>query len=41
MPATGLPDIPKDQVPQAKKDLVEFMKALSGDIPSNASPPPR
>jgi cytochrome c peroxidase len=39
MPAPGLPDIPKDQQAQAKKDLVEFMKALTGDMPPNASPP--
>ena len=40
MPAPGLPDIPKDQQPQAKKDLVEFMKSLTGDFPPGAAPPP-
>ena len=41
MPVPGLPDIPKDKQPQAKKDLVEFMKALTGDMPPHASPPPK
>ncbi len=40
MPVPGLPDIPKDEQPQAKKDLVEFMKALTGDMPALAAPPP-
>lgn len=39
MPQPGLPDIPKDQQAQAKKDLVEFMKALTGDMPAGAAPP--
>jgi hypothetical protein len=39
MPAPGLPDIPKEQQAQAKKDLVEFMKALTGDFPPGAAPP--
>jgi cytochrome c peroxidase len=39
MPAPGLADIPKDQQTQAKKDLVEFMKALTSDLPPNATPP--
>jgi cytochrome c peroxidase len=39
MPAPGLPDIPKAEQAQAKKDLVEFMKALDGDIPPGAVPP--
>ncbi|MEP7366524.1 MAG: cytochrome c peroxidase [Acidobacteriota bacterium] len=39
MPQPGLPGIPKDQQPQAKKDLVEFMKALTGDMPPGANPP--
>jgi cytochrome c peroxidase len=39
MPAPGLPDIPKDQQDQAKKDIVEFLKALTGDTPPGAGPP--
>ena len=39
MPDPGLPNIPKAEQPQAKKDLVEFMKALTGDIPPDAVPP--
>jgi cytochrome c peroxidase len=39
MPAPGLPDIPKAEQPQAKKDLVEFMKTLNGEIPADAVPP--
>jgi cytochrome c peroxidase len=39
MSMPGLPDIPKEEQAQAKKDLVEFMKALTGDIPENAGPP--
>jgi len=39
MPVPGLPDIPKAQQEQAKKDLVEFMKALTGDVPPRAFPP--
>ena len=39
MPQPGLPDIPKERRAQAKKDLVEFMKALTGDMPPGASPP--
>lgn len=39
MPDPGLPDIPKAQQEQAKKDLVEFMKTLNGDIPPDAVPP--
>ena len=39
MPDPGLPDIPKAAQPQAKKDLVEFMKMLNGDIPPDAVPP--
>ena len=39
MPQPGLPDIPKEQQAQAKKDLVEFMKALTGDMPAGAAPP--
>jgi len=41
MPQPGLPGIPKEQQPQAKKDLVEFMKALTGDMPPGASAPAR
>jgi cytochrome c peroxidase len=39
MPAPGLPDIPKAEVPQAKKDLVEFLKSLTGDMPPGTTPP--
>lgn len=39
MPQPGLPGIPKEQQAQAKKDLVEFMKALTGDMPPGANPP--
>jgi cytochrome c peroxidase len=31
--------VPADQVPQAKRDIIEFMKALTGNIPANASAP--
>lgn len=39
MPAPGVPDIPKEIQPQAVKDLTEFMKHLTGDMPPNAVPP--
>ena len=39
MPVSGLPEIPKGQQPQAKKDLVEFLKALTGEMPPGMSPP--
>ena len=39
MPDPGLPDIPKADQAQAKKDLVEFMKTLDGGIPPDAVPP--
>jgi cytochrome c peroxidase len=39
MPDPGLPDIPKAAQEQAKKDLVEFMKTLDGEIPAGAVPP--
>lgn len=39
MPDPGLPDIPKAEQAQGKKDLVDFMKALNGDIPPDAVPP--
>lgn len=39
MPAPGLPNIPKEEQAQAKKDLVEFLKALTGDMPPGAAPP--
>ena len=39
MPAPGLPNIPKEQQAQAKKDLVEFLKALTGEMPAGASRP--
>ena len=39
MPRGGLPDIPKAEQAQAKKDLVEFMKALTGELPANMWPP--
>ncbi|MEZ5355933.1 MAG: cytochrome c peroxidase [Bryobacteraceae bacterium] len=39
MPRPGLRDIPDDLKPQAKKDLVEFMKTLTGDMPPDAVPP--
>lgn len=37
--AKGWPDIPREQFEQAKKDLVEFMKALTGEMPPGAEPP--
>jgi cytochrome c peroxidase len=39
VPRPGVTDIPRDQQPQAIKDLVEFMKALTGEIPPGAGPP--
>jgi cytochrome c peroxidase len=39
MPHHGVPTIPKEHQAQAKKDLVELMKAFTGDIPGNAQPP--
>ena len=39
MPDPGLPDIPKAEQAQGKKDLVEFMKTLNGEIPPDAVPP--
>jgi hypothetical protein len=39
MPHAGLPAIPKEKQAQAKKDLVEFMKALTGEMPAGALPP--
>jgi cytochrome c peroxidase len=39
MPHHGMPAIPKEKQPQAKKDLVEFMKTLTGEIPPGAVPP--
>ncbi len=39
MPAAGLPEIPKAEQAQAKKDLVEFLKCLTGDMPPGMSPP--
>ena len=33
-------NIPEAEKPQVKKDLVEFMKALTGDLPPLAQPPP-
>ena len=39
MPRLGLLDIPAALQPQAKKDLVEFMKTLTGDMPPDAVPP--
>ena len=39
MPAPGLPNIPKEEHEQAKKDLVEFLKALTGEMPAGAAPP--
>ena len=39
MPHHGMPAIPKEKQAQAKKDLVEFMKALTGDVPPGATPP--
>ncbi len=39
MPDPGLPDIPKAEQAQAKKDLVQFMKTLTGDVPPGATPP--
>lgn len=39
MPHLPLTFVPKEQIPQAKKDLVEFLKALTGDMPKDAVPP--
>ena len=39
MPAPGLAEIPKAQQAQAKKDLVEFLKTLTGDMPPDMGPP--
>jgi cytochrome c peroxidase len=39
MPAPGVPDIPKDQQEQAIKDIAEFMRALTGDMPALAREP--
>lgn len=39
MPAPGLPEIPKAEQAQAKKDLVEFLKCLTGDMPPGMNPP--
>ncbi len=38
MPRPGLTDIPINMQPQAKKDIVEFLKTLTGDMPPNAVP---
>lgn len=37
--AKNWPEIPAGELEQAKKDLVEFMKALTGDVPPGAGPP--
>ena len=39
MPHHGIPNIARPDVKRAKADLVEFMKALTGDIPASASAP--
>ncbi|MBN8733038.1 MAG: cytochrome-c peroxidase [Acidobacteria bacterium] len=39
MPHLPLTFVPKEQIPQAKKDLVEFLKALTGEMPKDAVPP--
>ncbi len=39
MPHHGVPNIPKAEQAQAKADLVEFLKALTGDMPAGAAPP--
>ncbi len=39
VPHAGLHNIPHEKQPQAKADLVEFMKALNGEAPALASPP--
>lgn len=39
MPAPGLPEIPKAEQAQAKRDLVEFLKSLTGDMPAGMSAP--
>ncbi|MEZ5400701.1 MAG: cytochrome c peroxidase [Bryobacteraceae bacterium] len=39
MPRVGLTDIPAGEQPQAKKDLVEFLKTLTGDVPPDSGPP--
>jgi cytochrome c peroxidase len=39
MPRPGVTDIPKEAQAQAKKDLVEFLKTLTGDMPPGAAPP--
>jgi len=39
MPHPPITIVSEAEIPQAKKDLVEFMKALTGDTPENAKPP--
>ncbi len=39
MPHHGVPRIPPSQREQAKEDLVEFMRALTGETPPGALPP--
>jgi len=39
VPHAGVHNIPRDKQAQAKADLVEFMKALTGETPPLASPP--
>jgi cytochrome c peroxidase len=39
VPHKGVPSIPKAKQPQARADLAEFMRALTGEIPKNAQPP--
>jgi cytochrome c peroxidase len=39
MPHRGVPDIPKDQQEQAIKDIAEFMRALTGEMPALAREP--
>jgi cytochrome c peroxidase len=38
MPHLPLTFVPKEQIPQAKKDIVEFLKALTGEMPKDAVP---
>jgi cytochrome c peroxidase len=39
MPHPPITVIGKDEIPQAKKDLVEFLKALTGEMPESGKPP--
>jgi len=39
MPHAGVNEIPLAEQPQAKADLVEFLKSLTGELPAGAVPP--